>query len=290
MRVALIDVGSNTARLLVADVDRGTVTPVDEERAYLQLGAAFGNGEAVIAKAAATARRFAERAVANSPVTAETIVTAPGRQPEAAPLLDALREATHWPVRALSAEEEGRLAFDGAVSRADLLPEVVGVVDVGGGSSELAVGTPLLGAAWVRSLPTGSLRLRSDWLQADPPTAAQLAAARAAVRSSLEDLDPPLPDAVLATGGTARALVRVAGRRYDARRLDETVAELATHRSDEIVRAFGIHPRRAATVVAGAIMLAELARLLDRPLEVSRGGLREGAALALAATAATLAA
>jgi exopolyphosphatase/pppGpp-phosphohydrolase len=84
--------------------------------------------------------------------------------------------------------------------------------------------------------------------------------------------------------------VRVVGRRYDARRLDEAVVELAGHRSDEIVRAYGIHPRRAATVVGGAIVLAEVARLLDRPLEVSRGGLREGAALALAATAATVAA
>jgi exopolyphosphatase / guanosine-5'-triphosphate,3'-diphosphate pyrophosphatase len=290
MRVALIDVGSNTARLLVADVDRGAVTPVDEERAYLQLGAEPGIGELAIEKAAATARRFAARAAAHSPVTAEAIVTAPGRQPEAAALLDALRGATHWPVRVLSAEEEGKLAFDGAVSRADPLPEVVGVVDVGGGSSELAVGTPLLGAAWVRSLPTGSLRLRTKWLRDDPPSAAQLTAARDAVRSLLEDVDPPLPDGVLATGGTARALVRVAGRRYDALRLEQAVANLAGHRSDEIVRAFGIHPRRAATIVGGAIVLAELARLLDRPLDVSRGGLREGAALTLAAGAAAVAA
>src|SRR5262249_58329617 len=87
----------------------------------------------------------------------EAIITAPGRGPGGAELARAVATATGWPARVLSADDEGRLAYDGAVSQADALPEVVGVVDVGGGSSEIVVGTPLLGGAWVRSLTAGSL-------------------------------------------------------------------------------------------------------------------------------------
>jgi exopolyphosphatase/pppGpp-phosphohydrolase len=80
------------------------------------------------------------------------------------------------------------------------------------------------------------------------------------------------------------------GRRYGPDELDEAVAVLSSRRIGAIVRSFGIHPRRAGTLVAGAIVLAEVSRLLDRPYEVARGGLREGAALALAGRAATVAA
>ena len=95
------------------------------------------------------------------------IVTAPGRQGTLGGRADgALAEATGLPVRVLTADGEGRLAYDGAVARAgEALPEVVAVVDVGGGSTELVVGTPLLGAAWIRSADIGSLRLT----RAHPP-------------------------------------------------------------------------------------------------------------------------
>jgi exopolyphosphatase / guanosine-5'-triphosphate,3'-diphosphate pyrophosphatase len=287
VRVAVIDVGSNTARLLVADVSGRTVSTLDEDRAYLQLGgeiARGGPGPAKLAKVARRVRAFRDRASDYAVERADTIVTAPGRHGAASEqLLATLREATGWPVRVLSAEEEGRLAFAGATSRAQNLPEVVAVIDVGGGSSELAVGTPLAGAAWVRSLATGSLRLSSEWLHDDPPTGEQVAAARAAVRDVLRDVEPPSPDAVLATGGTARALVHMLGRRYNAAELDEAADSLAARPASTVTRAFGIHPRRAGTILAGTLVLAEIARLLDRPLEVARGGLREGSALALAA-------
>ena len=115
------------------------------------------------------------------------IVTAPGRQgAAAAELTAALAEATSLPVRVLTAESEGRLAYDGAVARmVGDLPEVVAVVDVGGGSTEVVVGTPLLGAAWIRSADVGSLRLTRAHLTDDPPSAAQIrgAATPSAARS-----------------------------------------------------------------------------------------------------------
>jgi exopolyphosphatase / guanosine-5'-triphosphate,3'-diphosphate pyrophosphatase len=293
MRVAVIDVGSNTARLLVADVERGAVRTVAEGRAYLRLGPELAGGlvsSAKLAEVAAAMRRFRQQSARFSVVREETIVTAPGRHGAASePLLQTLREASRGRVRVLSADEEARLAFGGAVARAERPPEVVGVVDVGGGSSEVAVGTPLLGPAWVRSYPTGSLQVTSSWLHGDPPTRAQVDAARDDVRRRLADCGPPRPDGALATGGTARALARVLGRRYGRDELDEAVALLASRPTHALVRAFGVHPHRARTLVAGTIVLADLADRLGTSFDVSRGGLREGAALTLAAAEAVAA-
>ena len=294
MRVAVVDVGSNTARLLVADVADGRVQAVADERAFLGLGAEIARLGALtpstIADAAATAGRFARLARRAGAERLQAVVTAPGRQgaaPERLPA--ALREATGAPVVVLSAEEEGRLAYEGAVARAGGLPDVVGVVDVGGGSTELVAGTPLAGAAWARSVDVGSLRLATACFRRDPPRRRELEQARATAREALAALDPPRPDVVFATGGSSRALGKVLGRRYDADALDGAVARLARRPAAERAEAFGLHPLRAETIVAGAVVLAEVARLLDRPLELARGGLREGAALALAAPAAAAA-
>ena len=148
-----------------------------------------------IAAAADTCSAYARRIAELDVERATVIVTAPGRQGAAAPeLTAALAEATSLPVRVLTAESEGRLAYDGAVARAvGDLPEVVAVVDVGGGSTELVVGTPLLGAAWVRSADVGSLRLTRAHLTDDPPSAAQVRAARRRRGRALAGMSPPRP-------------------------------------------------------------------------------------------------
>ena len=123
MRVAIIDVGSNTARLLVANVTgKGAVVPVAEERDYLRLGAEIERTGTLsrkkIAAAAATCGTYADRIAELGVERATVIVTAPGRQgAAAAELTAALADATSLPVRVLSAETEGRLAYDGAVAR-----------------------------------------------------------------------------------------------------------------------------------------------------------------------------
>jgi exopolyphosphatase / guanosine-5'-triphosphate,3'-diphosphate pyrophosphatase len=284
VRVAVIDVGANTARLLVADVDRGAVRTIGEDRAYLELGSAKPD-RAKLAEVAAAARRFAKRASKLDAECAEIIVTSPGRQDGATALVQVLEKAAGCPARILSPDQEGGLAFDGALACASDLPEVVAVVDVGGGSSEIVVGTPWYGPAWAHSLNVGSLQLTRRFLHGDPPTERELSQARASVRQLLSTVDVPWADSVLATGGSARAIGRVAGRRYSADDLDTSISALVKRPACESAEEFGINPSRAGTVVGGAIVLSELARLLGRPLEVARGGLREGAALALAAAA-----
>ena len=290
MRVAVIDVGSNTARLLVATVaSDGSVVPVAEERQYLRLGAEIERtgtlGKRTIAAAAATCGAFARSAAAHGADRATVIVTAPGRQgTSASALTAALAEHTGLRVRVLPAETEGSLAFDGAVARArGRLPKLVAVVDIGGGSTEIAVGTPDLGAGWVRSADLGSLRLTRAHLDGtDPPTARRIGAAREAIRVELGSMHPRCPDLAFAVGGSARAAAKILGPRFDADDLDEAVAVLARRPAVKAARAYGIGSHRAETLLAGLLLLAETSRVLDKELELGRGGLREGAALELA--------
>jgi exopolyphosphatase/guanosine-5'-triphosphate,3'-diphosphate pyrophosphatase len=289
MRVAVLDVGSNTARVLVADVLRDRrVDAVEEKRERLGLGAEIARTGTLsrdsVRTVARACRAYAKLARALGAERAETIVTAPGRQGRApGQLVSALAEATRLPVRVLSADEEGRLAYDGAVARAGPLPGgVIAVVDVGGGSTELVLGDRRRGASWVRSIDLGSIRLTRQHLHGDPPSRRELRRAREAVRSSMAVLSPPRPDRGIATGGTARAVAKLVGRAFDAEDVEAAVAILARRPSANVAREAGIHPVRAASVLGGALLLAESSRLLDRPLWLAHGGVREGAALALA--------
>jgi len=121
-------------------------------------------------------------------------------------------------------------------------------------------------------------------LEGDRPSRATLEAARDVVRRALDGVQPPRPDLALAAGGTARAAAKAIGSTFDANDLDELARAASRKSTREIARMFDLRPSRARTLAAGAIVLAETARLLGRPLELARGGLREGAALALAAS------
>jgi exopolyphosphatase / guanosine-5'-triphosphate,3'-diphosphate pyrophosphatase len=230
--VAIVDIGSNTARLLVASVNaEGNVKQRRRERHYLRLGDdvhALGRiGEAKLAEAGKVARRFARIARASRVERLETIVTAPGRQAQNGDeLVRVLAQATRAPVVVLTGEDEGRLAWEGAVARHRDPPEIVAVADLGGGSCELAVGTPALGPAWIRSLDLGALRVTHSYLGGDPPPVARVARARREIRELVSTFDAPRPDATLVVGGTARALARIVGKRLGVEELGELVQTL----------------------------------------------------------------
>ena len=293
MRVAVIDVGSNTARLLVANIGAdGAIVPVDEEREYLRLGAEIERTGTLsskkIAAAAATCRGFAQTAAELGAERTALIVTAPGRQAASGPALTAsLAGATGLGVRVLSAGDEGRLAYEGAVARVvGERPAVVAVVDVGGGSTEIAVGTPHLGAAWIQSADLGALRLTRAHLNGDPPTRAEIAAARDAVAAALADMRPPAPDLALAVGGSARALAKMVDGDLTREALADAIDQLTGRSAAKVARRHGIGERRAATLLAGAVILEGVQGHVSLPLQVAHAGLREGLAFEVLARAA----
>ena len=290
MRVGVIDVGSNTVRLLVAAVNDGAVKSLREERTALGLArdieATGGIGEPKLRRAGELARRYAAHATEAGATLIEVLVTAPGRQSaNADELIATISTATGLRVRALTAEEEGRYAFAGVVASLPGPPGSLTVCDVGGGSTQLVFGTGPGGPVWFRSLDFGSLRLAQRCFSHDPPTRVELADACRDVERAFFGLAPPLPRIAVATGGSARAVRRLVGRTLTPKQLEKATALLRKRTAAEIVDEFRMPLWRARTLLAGVLVLAEAQRRLGVPLVVARAGLREGAAIELAAAA-----
>jgi exopolyphosphatase/guanosine-5'-triphosphate,3'-diphosphate pyrophosphatase len=283
MRVAAIDVGSNTVRLLVATLEDGSVKPVREERTAVGLARDIERTGRIpdekIHRAAQVARRYARDAAKLGAARVEVLVTAPARQSRnGRELVEAIAAATRQPVRPLSAEEEGRLAFAGVVSTFPAPPASIAVVDVGGGTTQLVFGTAA-GPVWFRTLDIGSLRLAQRHLVHDPPRTEDLDELRASIERAFEGHASPLPRCAVATGGTARALRRVVGRTLGAKQLAKAETLLSSAPAEKLAEKFGFPLWRGQTLLAGALVLAEAQKRLGVPLVVARAGLREGAVL-----------
>jgi exopolyphosphatase / guanosine-5'-triphosphate,3'-diphosphate pyrophosphatase len=275
MRIGIVDVGSNTIRLLLAQVDDGRITPLAKERVRLALGAEIEQlglvSDLSLAAAAKAVRKLCGVARRGGAEVLDVFLTAPGRQSaNAAELIDALTRAAAHPVRVLSTEEEGRLAYAGAVATADLpLPSSIAVCDVGGASTEIAVGHPGSAPEWVRSVDLGSVRLTVRGGESEAEAARAFASIEA----------PPV-EAALAVGGSARAARRLVGAWLGEAELAEARRLVATKSEQAISRRYDVHRTRAKILPAGLVLLTEVQQRLGVPLHVCDGGIREGAVLA----------
>jgi exopolyphosphatase/guanosine-5'-triphosphate,3'-diphosphate pyrophosphatase len=285
LRRACIDIGSNTTRLLVADCGDAQLTEVHQERAFTYLAWSGLPGGAiapekldevaqVVAAQLATARRLGcgpVRAVATAAIR---------RAPNGRALTAAVLAACGLQVEILTAEEEARLAFVGAAQACGHVGEAaLGVVDVGGGSSELVVGRVPNHVAWSVSFPVGSGDLARSYLRSDPPLAEEIAEARHEIETQLGDLDVPRPDEAVAVGGSAASLSRLAGRILDAAAFARALAELVSAPRREVARRLGLEVDRVRLLPAGLVILQAASERFGSPLVVAGGGLREGVLL-----------
>jgi exopolyphosphatase / guanosine-5'-triphosphate,3'-diphosphate pyrophosphatase len=286
VRVGVLDIGSNTIRLLVARVERGEVVALDKEKVRLSLGdeiERYGSVSAMhIAAAANAVRKLCKTARECGVESLDVFLTAPGRQSEnAAELVAALRRAAGVPVRVLSTEEEGSLAYAGAVATASIsLPSRIAVCDVGGASTEVAVGSPEGAPDWVASVALGSVRLTARVLDGGRVGSSDLERARVETEEAFAGVTPPVVETALAVGGSARAARRLVGSELSADALAEALSLVAENRPRTISRRYGVDPARAQILPAGVVLLAEVQRRLDVPLHVCDGGIREGSVLA----------
>jgi exopolyphosphatase / guanosine-5'-triphosphate,3'-diphosphate pyrophosphatase len=296
MRVGAVDLGTNSTRLLVAEVDDGGVTEVVRRLAITRLGegvdethelapAAIGRVHAVLDGYAREATDLgAERvlAVATSAVRDARNGTA---------FLDDLHARYGWTTRLLSGEEEAATTFAGVTSGRSLAAETL-LVDIGGGSTELLVGGPG-GVTFATSLQAGCVRLTERFLTADPPTAAQLDAAAAQVRALLPALTVDAAIGVAGTITTVAAIdlglqeydpVRIHGHRISRAAAERVLGHLAALPLERRTQVAGLEPARAPVIVGGLVALREIMTHYGlAEIEASERDILHGTALAAAA-------
>jgi exopolyphosphatase / guanosine-5'-triphosphate,3'-diphosphate pyrophosphatase len=290
MRVAAIDLGTNTTRLLVADVNDGLVADVDARSEITRLGEGVDSRRRLLPLPIARTRnvlteyrRLLESLGAERSLAVATSAVRDAENGEA--FLGELEWSYGFTTRLASGDEEAELTFSGVTSdRALERPTLI--VDIGGGSTELVVGGPE-GMSSRQSLDIGSVRLTERFLHGDPPTESELVACAEHVRSVLpEGLNV---EAAIGVAGTITSLAAidlrgetesVHGHRLTLEAITREVDRLAAMAIREREQVAGLHPDRAPVIVAGGIILREILDALDlAALEVSERDILHGIAL-----------
>jgi exopolyphosphatase/guanosine-5'-triphosphate,3'-diphosphate pyrophosphatase len=305
VKVAVVDVGTNSTRLLVAEVEDGRVRELDRRTTVTRLGegvdAAGRLGEAAMERvfeACAEYRKAVDEAGAERVVA--MLTSAVRDAANGAEFERELPRRFGFEAQTISGEREARLTYLGATSaRRHAAPTLV--LDIGGGSTEVVVGEGDSVQFFV-STQLGSVRHTERHIHTDPPTPAELEACRAAARAELEaavprDVREQVSEGIAVAGTpTSFAAVELALDPYDPERVDghhltlaaceRILAELAARSLAERRPVTGLHPDRAPTIVAGGTILVEAMRLFYlEEIEVSERDILHGAALEAARNA-----
>jgi exopolyphosphatase / guanosine-5'-triphosphate,3'-diphosphate pyrophosphatase len=292
VRVAAVDLGTNTTRLLVADVDDdGRVEAVVRREAITRLGESVDRRRILLPTAIARVRnvlvdyrREAESLGAERVLAVGTSAVRDADNGEA--FLGEVEWSYAFTTRLLSGEQEARLTLDGVASDGPLAPRTL-VIDIGGGSTELVVAGDPEDETRL-STEAGSVRLTERFLHSDPPHGEELAACEAHVRSLLPRLAIDHAIGVAGTVATAAKIERegalsVHGDRLSRERVGELLDRLAALPLAERERVHGLVSARAPVIVAGLVVLHEILVYYDiGELTVSERDLLDGVALAAA--------
>jgi exopolyphosphatase / guanosine-5'-triphosphate,3'-diphosphate pyrophosphatase len=285
MLCAAIDIGSNTTRLLVAEPVDGQLKKVMEQRAYTRINKAIRDSGAIpegkaaeVAEVVATQVRLARELGAE---TIRAVATAAVREASNGQDVAAeIGEKAGVPVDILSDDEEGRLSFIGATKTLGHPVEgLVGVVDVGGGSTEVILGTVPGGVKEVRSWRVGSGVLADELIASDPPSAAEIRKIRDRIDDLFASVDVEQPVQAVAVGGSATSLRRLVGAVLEYETLERGIRVLCGDPAADVARRFELDPERVRILATGVLLLEKLSELLGQPLQIGKGGLREGVIL-----------
>jgi exopolyphosphatase / guanosine-5'-triphosphate,3'-diphosphate pyrophosphatase len=303
VRVAAIDIGTNSVLLLVAELVGEKLVARRDESTITRLGQGVDSTGRLDAAAVArtldclraSAAHFRAQGVERVAAVATSVLRS---ATDGEPFLDRAAELLGARPRVISGREEAELTFEGALGGLGLCPGPVAVVDLGGGSTEFIVGdaapdgTAALAAAV--SLDVGAVRLSERHLQHDPPLAAEIAALRADACATLDEA-PALDGTMLVgVGGTVTSLcalahevvpydhARIHGARLSREQIATLGARLGALPLAARARLPALDPRRADVIVAGALLLEEIVRRAEAPhIEVSDRGVRWGLAARL---------
>ena len=305
-RVAAVDCGTNTIKLLVADLDPGTGAEHElvREMRMVRLGEGVDRtgrlSEAALERVFSAIDEYAATIARHGAEVVRFCATSAARDADnAAVFAEGVRARLGVAPEVVTGDEEAQLSYDGAtrsLAGRDLAAPVL-VVDIGGGSTELILGDGHGHVRAARSLDIGSVRMTERYLRSDPPTTAEVAEAAAAVGAAIDASDVPLAEArtVIGVAGTITTVAAgVLGLdRYDRAAIDH--AELAftdVHALTARLLAMTVaerralpylHPGRADVIGAGALILDEvLRRTTADTLLVSEADILDGIAWSVA--------
>ncbi len=300
-RIAVVDLGTNTTRLLIGDVSGGEVTELERVTTITRLGEgvdasgrlADAARQRVLA-ALAEFRELIDRHEARRVVGIATSAIRDAADGEA--FLAEIADRYGVSARAIPGTEEARLTFRGATAGRPTAGPRMLVIDIGGGSTELVIGRPHEDPEFDASASAGSVRQTERHLEDDPPHHDSLQALATEVREIVTGEVPVELRAGVEEGtavaGTATSLAAISQElepydpalvhrfELDLGEAERILAMLAALPLEERREVPGLHPDRAPTIVAGAVILVEAMRVfgLDR-IEVSETDLLHGAAL-----------
>ena len=304
MRIAVIDLGTNSTRLLIGEVEKGRVRELDRRTTITRLGEGVdSSGRLADGAIQRVFDAVSEYRLAIDELQAETVVALATSAVRDAENGDAFREELRQrfgvDARTISGDEEARLTFLGATSAhpGDGSPTLV--LDIGGGSTEFVEGEPGHDPAFHVSTRAGSVRQTERHITDDPPPPDQLASlaeeVRAIVRADVPENVRRRVRRGIAVAGTATSLAAIDQELepYEPREVDgytlelgacemmlALLAELPLERRRQLA---GLHPDRAPTIVAGTIILIEAMRACGlEAMETSRSDILHGAALVAA--------
>ena len=300
-RIAVVDLGTNSTRLLVANVAGGRVEEIERRTEITRLGERVDSAgklaTAAMKRVFETVESFRERIDAHGAAKVVGVATSAVRDANnGEEFRQELADRFGVEMRTISGDEEARLSFLGATSGRPPGGDPLLVLDIGGGSTEFVIGVPGSDPTFHASTNAGSVRQTERHLADDPPPEAQLSAVAGEVAAMIEAEIPREVRREAATGiavaGTATQLAavdqrleeydpdRVHGYRLDRYAVEEILAHLAALPLAERREIIGLHPARAPTIVAGALILAEAMRAFDFDwMETSEADILHGAAL-----------
>jgi len=296
MRVAAVDLGTNSTRLLVAEVEDGRVTEVVRRLAITRLGEGVDEHHelhpAPIARVHAVLDGYAREAETLGAERTLAVATSAVRDASnGRDFLGGLGSRYGWVTRLLNGDEEAELTFRGVTSDRSLETDTL-MVDIGGGSTELLVGGPA-GVSFATSLQAGCVRLTERFLATDPPTAGELEAAGDHIRALLPTLTVESAIGVAGTITTVAAIdlgfdeydpARIHGHRISRAAADRVLADLSVLPLTQREGVPGLEPARAPVIVGGLVVLREvMARYGLEEIEASERDILHGAVLDAAA-------
>lgn len=303
MRVAVIDMGTNSTRLLVADVEGSRISELDRRSTVTRLGRGVDTSRQLAAEAIEdVCATVADYVAAYEVLGAERVVaiatSAVRDATNGGAFTGELRERFALDARVLSGDEEARLTYLGATHGRPPQDDTL-VVDIGGGSTELVVGCGGE-VSFHASLDAGTVRHTERHVQHDPAEAAELEALASDVRhlidGALAGSDFASASRGIGVAGTPTSLAAidqaldpydpelVHGYRLPLAAIQRMCSQLAAQTLEERLAVTGLHPGRAPTIVAGVVILIQVMRAFGlSEIEVSEHDILDGAALEAAA-------